>query len=416
MVVLGLILLSPPAFGQSGDDWRVHFAAAEEARQAEDNVAYAAAAYAAAEAMPAQHLNRPFVQYHAARAAAMNGDVGRAVAWLRTAWEEDIEALMISFAPFDPAFAMIQESEAFIEVMALAAQMELSVTRLGGEVHLIGGAGSNILAHVSADGVFLVDTGYGPALPALREALSKLGADGVATLLVTHPHEDHMGATPDLGAEATVIAHPGTAQQMREPYVFMEGVETPPKPDVAMPDIELSRDTTITVGGEAIEIMPTVAHTAGDLSVYFTRSRVAHLGDAYLAGNPMMFPGNEDPDGFLDRLEGFLDGMHPETIVVGGHEAPVGLDAIRDQIEASRACMTFVRASIEEGMTLEATAEQSLVTGVTPRGMPSGGANRKTRGRLRSRSRPTWSPCRFRLLRPACTHPIGVPAGPARRS
>lgn len=126
---------------------------------------------------------------------------------------------------------------------------------------------------------------------------------------------------------------------MREPYIFMEGVEMPPKPTRAMPDVEVARDTTIVFNGEPIRLLPTVAHTPGDLSVYFTESHVAHLGDTYLAANPMMYPDPEDPDGFLDRLEAFIDSMDPATIVVGGHEEPADLDAVgRKSPRRARAC------------------------------------------------------------------------------
>ena len=168
-----------------------------------------------------------------------------------------------------------------------------------------------------------------------------------------------MGSTPELGSGATILAHPVTAAEMAEPYVFMEGVSSPPKSLTALPDVEISSDTTLVFNGEAIRIVPTEAHTGGDLSVYFSESHVVHLGDTYLAGNPMMFPGAEDPDGFLDRLEAFIDSMDPATIVVSGHDETTDLSAVRDQIAESRACMVFVRASIAEGLTVEETAERA---------------------------------------------------------
>lgn len=348
-----------PAGSAAADAWRAPYAAGEQARASGDVPAYAREMAAAAEALPAGHLNRPFVQYHAARAAALAGRSDEAVSWLRRAWEEDIEALMISFAPYDPAFASMLEHAGFRAVMGLAADMELGVRPLAGSTHLITGAGSNVVAQVGDDGVLIVDTGYEPALPALRRALGTLGAERVERLVITHPHEDHMAAAAELGAEGTVLAHPGTAAAMREPYVFMEGVELPPKPETALPDVEIARDTTFRFNGEEVRVVSTAAHTASDLTVYFAGSRVAHFGDTYLGGNPMMFPGQADPDGFLDALDALLDSMHPETIVVSGHDAPTDLAAVRAQIEASRACMALVREALAEGLTVEATAERA---------------------------------------------------------
>lgn len=355
---LAATVLSSPICAQDPGEWRERFAAGEEARQADDVHAYAREMAAAAEAMPEGLLNRPFVQYHAARSAALAGRPDEAIAWLTTAWDEDIEALMISFAPHDPAFDAIEETPAFGELMSRASSMRLSVRRLGDGLHLVQGAGSNVVVMLGEDGVLLVDTGYGPALPALRSAIAAVGGGPVTHLIVTHPHEDHMGATPSLGSGAVVYAHPGTTSAMSEPYVFMEGVTVPPKPAEALPDVEISRDTTVVFDGRRIRIVPTVAHTTGDLSVHFPEARVAHLGDTYLAANPMMYPGTADPDAFLDRLDALLASMDPETVVIGGHEEPATPAAVRRQIETTRAAMAWVREAIDEGLSLEETAER----------------------------------------------------------
>lgn len=73
----------------------------------------------------------------------------------------------------------------------------------------------------------------------------------------------------------------------------------------------------------------------------------------------MMYPGTDDPDGFLDRLEAFIDSMDEETVVLGGHEEPTDLAAVRAQISASRACMSLVRGAIADGLTMEATAQRA---------------------------------------------------------
>jgi cyclase len=355
-----MVGVPPSLLAQSADEWRVRFAAGEQARQAGDNATYAEEMSAAAEALPASVLNRPFIQYHAARASALVGDREEALRWLRTAWDEDIESLMISFAPFDPAFEAIVDAPDFTDLMGLAAQMDLTVRPLGPGVHLITGAGANVVAQVGPDGVFLIDTGYRPAYPAVLRAIESVTESDVTRLLITHPHEDHMGASPDFGPNAVVLSHPATTTAMGQPYEFMDGVSMPPKSAGARPDVEISADTSFVFNGEQIRVVPTVAHTQGDLSVYFTEAHVAHFGDSYLASNPMMFPGADDPDAFLDRFDAFLDSMDPGTVVVGGHEEVAELAAVRAQIEVTRACMAFVRASLEEGLSIEETAEQGV--------------------------------------------------------
>lgn len=359
VVYLSLLLAPSVVAGQATDGWRDHFAAGEQARRDGDAPTYRSEMAAAAGAMPEGLLNRPFVQYHAARAAALEGRGDEAVAWLRRAWEEDIEALMISYATYDPAFDGIRDTEGYRGVMGLPGEMTLTTRPLGGSVYLVQGAGANVLVQIGGDGALLIDTGYAPALPALRRALASLGADGVDVLVVTHPHEDHMGSAAELGRDARVLAHPGTGAAMREPYVFIEGVSVPPKAPTAWPDREVANDTTFRFNGEDVRIVPTVAHSEGDISVYFAEAHVADLGDAYLGGNPMMYPGGDDPDAFLDRMEAFLDAMDPATVIVGGHEEPVGIAAVRDQIATTRACMSLVRSAIAEGLTADETVERA---------------------------------------------------------
>lgn len=273
-------------------------------------------------------------------------------------WDEHIESLMISFAPFDPAFEDLLDDPGFREVVGRAGEMTLDVEHLGGRVHRIEGAGSNLVASVGDDGVLLVDTGYGPALPALRSALASLGDARADVLVLTHIHEDHLGASPELGGEAMVLAHPATAGAMDEPFTFMEGVVLPPKPPEARPDRTVT-DTTFAFNGEEVRILSVAAHTEGDLAVHFSGSKVLHLADAYLAGNPMMFPGTDDPDAFLHRLESFLRELPADTRVVGGHDDPALPAHVLAQIAETRGCMALVREAVAEGADLDGTVARA---------------------------------------------------------
>lgn len=349
-----------PLHAQDHEEWRLRFAAGEEARKASDYDRYADEMAASARALPDAEQNRPLVQYHAARSAALAGRAGDAVSWLTKVWDEGVDALMVSFALGDSAFDTLRGDAGFEALLSRAANTQLEVRPLGGQVYLISGVGSNLIAQVSDDGVFLVDTGYRLVLPAVRSALAGLGGQVITHLLVTHPHEDHMGGAEEIGRDAVVIAHPATALAMQAPYALMDGVTLPPKAASALPKVSVDSDTTIVVGGEPVRIVPTVAHTPGDLSIYFTESDVAHLGDAYLATNPMMFPGQVDPEGFLDSLEAFLDEMGPSTVIVGGHEGVGDVAAVRAQIDVSRACMSFVRESLGDGLSLEQTARAGM--------------------------------------------------------
>jgi len=85
-------------------------------------------------------------------------------------------------------------------------------TALSDSLYLFQGAGGNVVAATSPDGVLLVDSGlaqYGAALLASVAAVS--GGRKVQLLLNTHWHWDHTGANAALGkAGAKIIAHENT--------------------------------------------------------------------------------------------------------------------------------------------------------------------------------------------------------------
>jgi len=169
-VVSVLLVIAPYVVSGQAPEWQDRFAAGKEARQLANVATCATEMAAPVRAMPTGHLNRPLVQYHAARADTIAGRGQEGAAWLRQARDEDVDPLMISSAPHDLAFEEIRDQEGFREVMDLAAEMELKVRSFGGSAHLIQGAGANVVVQLGADGVLPVDMGYGPALPALRTA------------------------------------------------------------------------------------------------------------------------------------------------------------------------------------------------------------------------------------------------------
>jgi hypothetical protein len=77
------------------------------------------------------------------------------------------------------------------------------------------------------------------------------------------------------------------------------------------------------------------------------------MGDAWLAGNPLVFPGSKDPEHFLDRVDGFLATLPPGVVVVGGHDEPTDVPTVRARIARTRDCIDLVRGAVADGATLE---------------------------------------------------------------
>jgi glyoxylase-like metal-dependent hydrolase (beta-lactamase superfamily II) len=74
----------------------------------------------------------------------------------------------------------------------------------------------------------LVETGTAPSAPVVRDALARLGigADDLATVVVTHIHLDHAGGAGDIAAmfpAAQIVVHQRGARHLADPSRLMAG-------------------------------------------------------------------------------------------------------------------------------------------------------------------------------------------------
>ena len=107
------------------------------------------------------------------------------------------------------------------------------ITPLGHEVFQIdtrmagyGGITAGYL--IRSDRPCLVETGTAPSAPVVRDALTRLGigAQDLATVVVTHIHLDHAGGAGDVAAmfpAAQIVVHQRGARHLADPSRLMAG-------------------------------------------------------------------------------------------------------------------------------------------------------------------------------------------------
>jgi cyclase len=166
---------------------------------------------------------------------------------------------------------------------AVAAD-SVQTTRVADKVAVISGAGGNVLALSTADGLVVVDSGAASSSAPLASALGAL-PDGarVHTLFNSHWHLEQIGSNDALGrAGAHIVAHEKTRQRLAYGYYLpKEDRYQKPVPKEAQPAETFYTTGETKIGAERIEYGYLLeAHTDGDIYVYFRDANVLAVGDA----------------------------------------------------------------------------------------------------------------------------------------
>ncbi len=163
-------------------------------------------------------------------------------------------------------------------------------TRLSDTLVLFTGAGGNVVAASSSEGVMLVDSGLAErSAELLKRVAAETGPKRrIQTLLNTHWHWDHTGSNESLAKSgATIVAHENTRLWLgAEVISTWENRTYPPRPPKARPTQTFFYDSKqLSFGNETVEYghLPQ-AHTDGDIYVFFPRENVLVGGDVVSGG------------------------------------------------------------------------------------------------------------------------------------
>src|SRR6185369_7537805 len=118
----------------------------------------------------------------------------------------------------------------FLMRSAAFAQGGLTVTPLGDKIHLLAGAGGNIVILEGADGLLLVDSGLAETTEAVLAETGKIGKTTITRLINTHWHYDHVGGNVRMGKGGTkILAHEKTKARLTSKQ-FNEFLKKPSEP------------------------------------------------------------------------------------------------------------------------------------------------------------------------------------------
>lgn len=253
------------------------------------------------------------------------------------------------------AAAAVAESQA-----PTPAVIETQALRSG--LHVLRGAGCNVVVWNGPEDVLVVDSGNAATTPQLLEAIGRVADGSVRFLVNTHWHPDHVGGNAALRRDgALAIAHQQTRALMAaRQAVPAYDLEVPAAPRDALPSVTFDDTLTLHLNGDRLALLHVPgAHGTGDLIAWWETANVVHVGDAYYAGGyPFVDSANGGSlAGLVAALETVLSRADAHTIIVPGH-GPVSnraeLTAYRDMLVAVG---TRVRELVEQGKSLDEVLE-----------------------------------------------------------
>jgi len=231
---------------------------------------------------------------------------------------------------------------------------------LSDRIAVLGAGGPNVLALSTDDGLILVDSGA----PKSFNAPSK-----VRTVFNTHYHPDQTGNN-EIFAEsgAKIISHERTRQWMSTDYwVPAEDRYEHARPKAAWPTEVFETTGSMQAGSEQIDYgyLP-LAHTSGDIYVYFRTSNVLAVGDV---ASPLRDPALDYFTGAwiagrVDAMDVLLKLANDQTKLVPAY-GPV---MTRAEFKAERDMMDEVRSRlfkvIREGAGPKEMLEEGVLNGL----------------------------------------------------
>lgn len=232
------------------------------------------------------------------------------------------------------------------------ARTEIQTVKIADGLHVLmgGPAQGNIIVSSGPDGLFLIDSMYGPMHQKIMDAIRKISPQPIRYLVNTHLHGDHTEgneAMAKLGA--VIISHENMRKRMAE--------QKNAPPAGALPVLTYTDSLTLRFNGEEIYIYhPQPAHTDGDSIIYFRHANVMHVGDV---PSSLRYPNigvNEGGtvEGMIAAAQQVMKIANPQTKIIPGHLGPVvGFAEIRQQLEMFVTVRDRVLTAIRAGKTLE---------------------------------------------------------------
>ena len=241
------------------------------------------------------------------------------------------------------------------------AQESIDTYHVQGNVHVLLGAGANVVVQVGDDGVLVVDTGSRATREAVTAAIKELSDRPIRWIINTSAELDHTSGNETVSqAGMTVNGNPAAIISHENVLARMTAANRPITEMPLNTFFEAGRDFYF--NGEAVFLyhVPN-AHSDGDIIVYFRGSDVLVAGDIFVTAQqyPVIdLEAGGGIDGLIAGLNTMLDIAVPAYLQEGGTYVVPGHGRVGDEADilTFRDMLVIVRARVadlvKQGKTL----------------------------------------------------------------
>lgn len=248
------------------------------------------------------------------------------------------------------------------------SKVEIKVSKVGGNVHMLRGAGGNIAFSVGQDGIVLIDDQFAPLADRIKAALKAITDKPLRFVINTHYHFDHIDGNAEFQKDAPVIAHDNVRKRLESGgtpgNLGSVKQELKPVAKEALPILTFSQDVTIHLNGEDIHVLhyPN-GHTDGDSMIFFPESNVVHMGDDFVTyGFPFIdLAGGGSVEGMIDAAEYVIDELPNDVKVIPGHGMISNLDDVRKFVAMIKETRGVVEKATQAGKTLDQMKREKVL-------------------------------------------------------
>ena len=219
----------------------------------------------------------------------------------------------------------------------------------------------NICASAGPDGILLVDNGFEQVAEKITDNLQRIRKSEIKFIINTHWHQDHTGANHILGRGAPIIAHERTRREMMVEKRYSDEYVIPASPGEALPNITFKDSLSIHFNDEKIKLIHFPhGHTDGDIVVFFPKSRVICMGDAF---NGHYFPNIcGDIEAYAQNMEKLICMLPEDVKVVSGHRETATLNDLKEYHRMLIETTEIVQKRMEAGKSLAEIKAEEIVS------------------------------------------------------